>query len=306
MSGRIDGCLKFHQWWPIVRELFDEAIAFTWEQLADGGVSWQRMYLSHKKALHLLADPDAWMRIHQAKGDVDKCGTDIIGVSKSCLVGKSMFEMQLKKCARLEYKMAIEKELKDLEHIDFDFVGVMGFQEVMKGMARNLVESGHKGVSKALMKVKFFGTDMAVTNECIMDEWEWRLAALMKTNAVNTHQLTPLPWELLCFPRGEVPGARETGTIPDELLEGYQAAREASRDYINDISSVTQPTLDEMTKVISGRFKQLHALDRSFTMDFEFLEQHAPRIIQARCRKEILAEMPDAQHARTYKEVLAG
>ena len=48
------GAAFFAGWWPIMKPVFDEAIAYVWESLADGGVSSERFYASHKEALALL------------------------------------------------------------------------------------------------------------------------------------------------------------------------------------------------------------------------------------------------------------
>ena len=300
----MDASRLYPDWWLFMKPIFDEALAYVWESLADGGVSSERFYASHKKALALFGPPAVWKKIFDNKIDVDKVGAEVIQMVESSLVGKAMFSSEMIKCARLRYQLKIVKDLKDVEHEDFGSVALSAFKDAMRLGARDLVTCGHKAVQKVKSKITFMGVELIATTEGINDEWDWRLSAAIKSNCVNSQQFDLLPWEALCFSAGEVPGARETCAIPEEHCEHILAAREASRDFLRNICLGAHPTLADMQKVILGRAKQLKVLDRSFELDLVFLEHHVEIIIRDLVRRDTLSALPDEKTFRTYKEVL--
>ena len=285
-----------------MRPVWDEALTFVWEKLADGGVSNQRFYTSNRSMLRHLGPERAWKAIFDCKVNVEKCGKEIVLVADSCLVGKSMFDAQLLKCSRVSYIGKIGKGLSDLEHLDFDERSVSAFKSSMRSQGNDLVAAGVKFMQNVRSEIEFLGAKCSVVVECLHDEWEWRLGAMMKTQAVNTNQVEALPWEELCYDAQAVPGARETGAVPEAHLEKIGSAREAARDYLQDISKSGTPTLAEMQKVIKSKRSKLTELDRGFEVDLCFLDHHAGRIITERVHADILAALPTSTKAVTSKE----
>ena len=286
--------------------MFDEAVTFMWESLAEGGVSNTNFWQSHKRVLQLLGDdPGAWTRVFAANLNINVCGKDIIKICNQTVVGKAMFKAELVKCARLQYTAKIIAALDDVAHENFGAVSMQGFQDAMSREGAILVRSGdHRAIERVIAKINFHGSEMAINIECINDEWQWRLNSMLKSHALNTQQVEPLIWETWCFPPRGVPGARETGVIPEEAMAAIVSARDAAGDYISDISADVTPTLAEVTKHILGRARFLKSLDRSFEMDLHFLQNHAPQIIAERAHAEILAVLPTSTASRTFKEVL--
>lgn len=121
------------------------------------------------------------------------------------------------------------------------------------------------------------------------DEWEFRLAAALKTVSANTGQLPMLEFESLAYNVGEIPSVPTTVKVNDAHLNVAKAAREIAAGFIDDPGV----TLKDMQRILSSKFRNIRTLDRSFVLEQTFLEKHVESLIGNHIGADLLAFMPD-------------
>ena len=134
--------------------------------------------------------------------------------------------------------------------------------------------------------------DLKIGLESSNDEWEYRLASVLKSNAVNSGQAAMLPWEELAYPVKGIPGAMAYGEIPEDILVTILAARDAARTFVSELGADRSLSLKDMQRIIAGRSKHLRALDRTFDLDLAFLEHSVEGIIRKKVHDRVLQSLP--------------
>ena len=193
-------------------------------------------------------------------------------VLRSSSIGEALFSDYARLLDFAVFVNTINARLDDLEHLDFKEDDVVSFKNIMRSTASNLKLHGQKTFDKKACELQFFGQACELVLACPDDEWSFRLAARVKTAAMNGRILTLLPWEQLILECGALPGVRENCMVPRSLLKDAANCRDACNHFLNGVN-----TISDMRRICSHHSKSLLALDRTFTLELTFLDCHAEK-----------------------------
>lgn len=296
--------MKYDTYWEIMRGSLDDALKHAWENMSEAGVSAAAFYRSHKMVLAMFADESDLSSIFESKDRVNECPDAIRRVAHGSAIGSSMFKTDILKVGRKNFQDMIVSKLSDLQHLDFENVGLEGFKQAMMQETVNLSRMGAKPFERVVSVVRYLGVDLKIPMESLNDEWEFRLAAAVKSDAVSAGHLPMLPWEELAYAVRGVPHARAYGKVPEELLAQFSAARDAMRDWVSDIGGERAIILKDMQRIVAPRVKQLRQLDRTIDLDLHFLEHAVEGIIREKNYEKVIASLPTPDAPVTLKQAL--
>lgn len=291
-------------YWEVMRSLFDECMRHTWENLAEAGVAATTFYPSHKEVLALFADPVDLQRIFEASDKIAEASAELRRVSSNSLIGSSLLKGEVLKLNRASFQHRIDAKLADLQHLDFEQVSLQAFRESMLRETKDLVKSGAKAFERVASTVSYMGADIKIWCDGLNDEWEYRLAAVARTSAVNSGQLPMLPWESAAYEVKTIPNASAYGHIPEELLCSAIAARDVAAGFLGENGADSCLVLKDMRRIMAARSKHLKLLDRTFELDLLFLEGAVEGIIRDKVEEQILGSLPSASRPTTLKEAI--
>lgn len=201
-----------------MRPVFDESLKHLWESMSEAGVASMTFYRSHKAMLMLFGEAADWEKVFEGADGEESASEEIRRVAQGSAVGASMLKGGLLRLARRQFQQKAVKKLSDLAHMDYDGLSMRAFTQSMMNKTAALVKLGAKPCERVSTTVLFMGAEVKATVESIDDEWEFRLNALLKTQAFNSGQIQPLPWRGPgCAGLWQDPGHP---LVPDRRCEG--------------------------------------------------------------------------------------
>ena len=209
-------------------------------------------------------------------------------VLKSSAIAKHLFGSMGLRMHYALYLTEINQQLQNLEHLNFDRSESNTFTELMRKEAQKVCPSVFKDYQKNKSTISMLGSNVSPTLTCADDEHVFRLAAKIKTVAVNVGDLAMLPWEEACLVKGEIPGVSQTIHIPADVL----ATAHNGRDGIMDLFPQRLARLSEYTKTFANHMNDLKFLDRTCLLEFEFLVKVAPTAIRNVVHQKVLDAFP--------------
>jgi hypothetical protein len=272
-----------------MRSCFDQAMAHHWEQARTKGLQRHNFVEANFASLGLLMDrTDVRMTIDALKANTDLDPMAISRLSKSSTTGCKLFDDCAVKMDFKNFLENIDKRLNDLDHLDFNCQDVNDFKRLMSRTTSAMKHHGQKYFDKKAAKLTFLGSSIELPLGCLDDEWSFRLAARVKSAAVNAGLVRRLPWEVFLLEKDKIKGVRETCPVPKELLKDIDNCREACLGFLGTGSM----SISDMKRVCNHHSKALVSLDRTFILDIQFVNDEAETLIAAGVREEVLEALP--------------
>ena len=285
-----------------MKETFDKALLQKFQEMSNT-VAVSNFVKAFRPVLHLWLDQNDLKHveevIHEGRPVDSSIIRRVLGASETAAFIFAEFGMKL---GFDDYLQMIQDKLKDLEFHDFEPGELKNFKTVMISETNRLAESGHKSFDRKEALINFISFDIRLLTATLNDDWQFRLAARLKTTALNAGTLKFLPWEALIFQVGEIPNARETCVINDELLVDMVNVRDA----VAKLLGHGPYTFSEMRRVVSTHLKSLLALERTFIIEHKFLTEHAEGIATDFVHSRILDHLPSEANTRSFAEVHCG
>lgn len=205
----------------------------------------------------------------------------------------------------MRYKVfikTIDERLSELEDLSYSSADVVAFNDVMTMESKEVMRCC-PAFERKVCSLKFLGEAMDPPIASINDEWSFRLAAKMTSQAVSTNQLPRLPWEVLLFDKAKLAGYPETILIPAEHLEAARNARVACNRLLKGYECVT---FSDMARIVAAHSETMSELYRFWSLDAVFLKNHARAVGERILRGKIMDCLPESHtaHHFTFKQAL--
>ena len=247
------------------------------------------------------------------KEDIDACNTDMDGDEPaSAVVLKRVLETRLG--ATLFRNLAVKHEWKSfldlaavrldaLEFHDFEQEETNSFKMLMTRDGNELQKKrSFGGMDQKTQEVKFMASKISTHVSCINDAWALPLAARLKTVACNTGALAMFPWEkALHTEPGNIDGVRSALKIPEAMLSEYVNCREAA---LSILKGVSHGSLHDWKKALNSQYKALVALDRTWQLDADYLNNNAEKDIIKKLHSDLLAMLPSQENVKKIEAVI--
>lgn len=290
---------KHSDYWQVMKPTFDIALQWAWEDLSGRGVSQTAFLSGHGRLLAMFAEQSDLDAISKAGEDVEGVAASVKRVVDSSATGKSIFKGAWLTASRALFKQEVMERLRALEHLDFEESETESFKALMVAGASALQRIGHKIYKRSETTLSFMGRQVIVTLEGVNDEWEFRFAARVRTLALNSGALEPLPWEKVLFPPGSLEGERSFAKIPEALLRDAKAARSAAMQFLQEKQAVT---LHQMMTVLNAKADALRALDRTIECELSLLNYGTESLVHDKLREQVLQCFPSTEKSMTIPE----
>ncbi len=298
-SFRTNEHLVHRDYWEIMKLQFDNALKWTWEELAEGGVSAHVFLLAHAGPSGLYHDVDVLKRmLATSDSESDSIAELIHKVVGESSLGKSMFTVKWIKASRAIDKKEVEKGIRVLIDHSFDNKEVETFKLLMKTQCADLLQHGHKKLERIMTEIHYFGEKLSIVVESPEEEWDMRLSCSLRSWAINSGQIEMLPWEILLFEKDGLPDYPKFLKVPEQLLQQCLAPRLAAADFLTD----EDDQLSKMINIMVGKRNMCLELDRSFMCDMTFLEKKAEGLLRNKLHNEVLACLPSMEKPMTLME----
>jgi hypothetical protein len=289
LSSRFDGPKLYPQYWTVMRDSFDLAMCAQWELSRGKGLLRHHFVQANNDCLALLMDIVDVRSATLALKTNAELSSDTIGrLMKSSTTGRKLFDDCAVKMDFQNFLQNIEKRLNDLEHADFGKDEVVDFKGIMNRTTSAMKHHGQKYFDKKTSKLGLLGATVELSLSCLDDEWSFRLAGRIKTVAVNVGLVPLLPWETLMLENGKLRGVRENCPISEDMLKDITNCREACLNFLGN----GMLSLGDMRRICNHHSKTLLALDRTFALDLQFLNQEAEQVISSSVRQDVLDCLP--------------
>ena len=247
------------------------------------------------------------------KEDIDLCNQAMDGDEPaSSVVLKRVLETRLG--ATLFKHLAVKHEwnsfldlaaerLDALEFHDFEQEETASFKLLMTRDGNELQKKrSFGGMDQKTQEVKFMAGKISTHVSCINDAWALPLAARLKTVACNTGALAMFPWEkALHIQPGNIDGVRSALQIPEEMLAEYVNCREAA---LSILKGVSHGSVHDWKKALNSQYKALVALDRTWQLDSDYLNNYAEKDIITKLHSDLLFILPSAEVAKKIEAVI--
>lgn len=224
---------------------------------------------------------------------------DLSSVCDSCETGRKMFS---RAHSEAQFALVDAKLVQVLRLLD-------GQTEVTTAVVNNNraafakeVKALGKSVSEAFKpkdkQFQYLGVDFAMPVSSIIDEYELRLAAKLRSMALLAGTLEPLWCELQLA--GEPSQAALTKVAP-ELVQASATCRNACRDFL-DGKDVTGEAIKEL---FSAKYTFLRQMDSAFQVEMHFFLACVGERGNERIKSDILAALPAIGKLVNPREALA-
>lgn len=302
VTRRVGEHQRYQDYWQVMRPQFDWALRYTFEELYDSGIKVEHFVRTKKKLLGMFMATADLDKILEAGDQFGSVASEVKRVCESSEVGKVMYRHALLQCSRALFQQEIQKQLEDLEHLDFEMDAVRDFRAAMVLSGNRLAKNAQSTFQRAKSTIHFLGADLSLEIDNMNMEWEYRLEARLKTIGVNSRALEVLPWESLLFDTGSITGVPQFCKVPAELFTNASAARAATLEYLGS----GPMTLAEMVRIVNYRAKSLRLLDASFDLEVNFLNTRAAGLLIEKVHQSILASLPNEEAQPTMQQAPLG
>ncbi len=224
-----------------------------------------------------------------AAGHYDTVAVHIKRVVESSMTGKHNFKSAWLKATRAMFQATIMERIMKLEHLDFVEDELSTFKTSMIAQAASLHIMGHQTNRRNDIALELRTQKLVVVSESANDEWEFRLMARVKTVALNSGALQPLPWKSMLLKLGGIADTPRFTQVPDAMPAQCRAARKMAQLFLKEKKATT---FHQMIATINSKADALRALDRSFECEIAFLNDFVESMAQVRIRKSALLCFP--------------
>ena len=266
-----------------------DALLWLWEQAADTGIKrvpFMMTYLDQLAWLH--GEADTLNTVLASEDPVRECADEISALCARCKVCNSMFASDVLALTKRQYSRSISQKLKDVEHLNFESTAVQGWKTVFKQGSQQLVAMGADVYDNIDCDILFLGKKVRIQVHTPFDEALRALDGSLMSVGINSGALKMMPWEALCFNKGEVPDTMAQIELPPKLLAPLQPSRRAILDFL----PAPPYTLKEMKNILIQKKGYLHKEMPAADITLGFLFEHAEQVITDVIKEDILRELP--------------
>lgn len=291
---------KYPDMWKALSGKMDDALTETYELLFSKGVPPLNFARAHRPVLLLfVSEADL--------GTLETCMKDDISPPVSTLqrvihASRCMACNFSEAAKKLDYECFLErvsKGLRDLEFNGFEQSEVESFRHVMLRATAGLVSAAFKSYEKKEMPISFMGAAVMMSRGSLDDEWEFRYSAKIKTLSANGGALRLLPSEAALYKCGDIPGAPQTVRPDAALLSDAANAREV---VLRTMAS--ESAFAEMKRCAANHAKAWLGLDRTFSLELVFLNEHVEKLALEQIHKAVLCALPSGGEHKSFAPVL--
>jgi hypothetical protein len=175
-----------------------------------------------------------------------------------------------------------------LEHADFRADELDSFRFIMKGECKRLVSGGHADFDRKENSILFLLGQQILESCTFEDDWLFRFSAKKKAIAINASSVPMLPWEIPLIAPGSLTHVRSTLVLPDSMLLEMKNVRSA---VLEDMGTAPL-TFKEMRREVDKNLKQYLQLDRTFTLERDFLFNHVDKLAIERVHADAFSAFP--------------
>ena len=122
----------------------------------------------------------------------------------------------------------------------------------------------------------------------MFDEWTFRFNAKCNELSMDRGGIPMLPWESLLFDVGNIGNVSSTIAVPGEFLGEIENVRDACLKLMGK----QRMTIQTMRTTVSSHLEALLALDRTFSLEWIFLSEHALPQPTKKVQDWIIAALP--------------
>ena len=284
-----------------MRDTFDQALTETFEAFQAKDTPALFFFRGHKKAMALfVGDDDAKALELCLKDDVTPAHILLSRALRACRIARSMFSDAAKKMNYDGFVSQVERGLESLVYHDFCANEIISFRAISAREAGKLVDEGELSFEKVDVRVTFLGTSVMIPRSSLHDDWEFRFAACIKSNACNSGCLPLMPWEKVLFKVGAIPHTSQTVKPPEEALHDYANVR----DTVLHCMGKDLVTFADMRKQAQSHAKTWLCLDRSFCLELSFLSEIAEGMAKEQLHHAVLDALPSDAVKKSYSDSL--
>ena len=222
---------------------------------------------------------------------------EITKLCESCQLGRALF-------AELQSYGSIGKYLKDviaefeiLEKTVLEPDAVSAYKKKCRELVDALPAQHH--ASRHEITVKYADVELEVTADDVKEVWTLRLAAILKSRAMQAGRIPKLPMEALLWSvQSEDP--RLAQAVSDDHLAPYLPARAVALDMLSDPGVASLP---QMEALLDRNIATLLALDGTFKLE-RSLASRAAMILDERLLEHALKLLPSQTQRITMRSSL--
>ena len=284
-----------------MRDAFDQALTETFEAFQAKDTPALFFLRGHRKALALFVGDDDTKDLESClKDDVTPPHALLSRALRACRICQSMFAEAAKQMNYDGFLSQVQRGLETLVYHNFLESEIISFRTISAREAGKLIDGGQRSFEKVDVLVSFLGTSVTIPRSSLHDEWEFRFAGCIKSNACNSGCLRLLPWEKVLFKVGAIPLMSQTVKPPEEALQDYANVR----DTVLHCMGKDLLTFADMRKQAQCYAKLWLALDRSFCLELSFLNEMAEGMAKEQLHHAVLDALPSDTVKKTHSDSL--
>ena len=299
--ARTNAHIDYPEIFEPMKQTFDLAMKWTWEEMEDDEISMEVFIGSHLKCLTCFMNETDLQTAKRNGQNYEKCPIELQRIMNSSSIGMSLYKHSFVRVSRTLFRGMVGRSMLDLEAQEYSEEAIDAFRLSMATQARNMFNRGHAGCEKCDHDaVTFLNTKMTIPLECVNDEWEKPHIARMITIAVNSGQLEPMmPWESYLMAVGDLQGVPKI-LLPESVLAPIRNGRMGMLDVLRP----SDITLTDMATRLNGKARSLTAnVYRHLDIDLCFLNQMAKPLLLQKLQTEILSFFPTEKEAVSITKV---
>ena len=108
---RSNACVDHKQYWEVMKDQFDFAIRWTWEEMSETGLKQRSFLLSHGHLLGMYADPKDIEDIKNAGEEYELVAQQLYRAMGACTAMRSMYHHAWVRVQRVRYRNLIVAQL---------------------------------------------------------------------------------------------------------------------------------------------------------------------------------------------------
>lgn len=291
---------KYPHMFDAVSPIFDKSLSTVYMDLKKSNVQLSTFLNLYSPIVSLVCDSSDIEQVVQHSSDLTACSAAVCRLVNGSGLGSHMLADKMAIISAKQYSDDIDKVLQELEAAEK--VTLPMHVRLAKACAAiaSKAEVGRNTCRSRTINIKFLGSEVPIACADLKVEYEYKIAAILKTRAwgIHTNGLLALSYESWIR---DLPGESYGNPVPMELLGDAMNARRLATDMIAEPSIAT---FQEMKNIWVKKYDALLGMDKSYHLELAWLAG-ASEALESSVLRKTLACLPTETAPKSFSQSLA-
>ena len=288
---------KYEDLWKEMKPHFDRALEKNWLIMKANGLSAELWADVHEPYLHAILPAAALKKCVQVKTSWHEVADELAEVCAT-FTGSRIFWQKYRNLLASSMSVLIDQEISSLAGVEITAERVRVAREAISTKCVEAAKDMHESSSKREVTIWYRGVALAAVVSSVNEELNLKVAAAIKTRAVDSKQLASLWCEDELVPSGR---PKPEHKVDASLLREGILARNSCNGFLPEGECATGLAIKN---ALLSKQRLLVSIDKTWKVEELFFESFIGEAGERRLREITQDCLPTSERVRTVEECL--